>query len=132
MPPYSSPLREAQAAQTRQRILEAAIDVFGDAGYSGASLARIAKEAGVSLDSLKKHDVPNSKEYGTGGSDLQVVCIGPPKRFLRVVGEVARLLLVLAGCGTTNPAPQNRHIACRSRHALRSRCGSQDFRSRDE
>ena len=55
MPPYSSPLREAQAAQTRQRILEAAIDVFGDAGYSGASLARIAKEAGVSLETVKQN-----------------------------------------------------------------------------
>jgi AcrR family transcriptional regulator len=55
MPPYVSPLREAQAAQTRQRILDAAVQVFGTSGYSGASLAVIAKEAGVSLETVKQN-----------------------------------------------------------------------------
>lgn len=55
MTPYVSPLREAQAAQTRNRILDAAVRVFGDAGYSSASLARIAKEAGVSLETVKQN-----------------------------------------------------------------------------
>ncbi len=55
MTPYVSPLREAQAAQTRTRILDAAVLVFGEAGYSGASLARIAKEAGVSLETVKQN-----------------------------------------------------------------------------
>jgi len=51
---YVSPLREAQAAQTRQRILDAAVQVFSEAGFSGASLARIASEAGVSLETVKQ------------------------------------------------------------------------------
>ena len=55
MPPYVSPLREAQAAQTRRRILDASVSVFGEAGYSGASLARIATEAGVSLETVKQN-----------------------------------------------------------------------------
>lgn len=55
MTPYVSPLREAQAAQTRARILDAAIRVFGEAGYSGASLGRIANEAGVSLETVKQN-----------------------------------------------------------------------------
>ena len=55
MPPYVSPLREAQAAQTRLRILDAAGQVFGESGYSGASLAAIAKEAGVSLETIKQN-----------------------------------------------------------------------------
>ncbi|MCH6230456.1 TetR/AcrR family transcriptional regulator [Microbacterium sp. CFH 31415] len=55
MTPYVSPLREAQAAQTRARILDAAIRVFGQAGYSGASLGRIASEAGVSLETVKQN-----------------------------------------------------------------------------
>lgn len=55
MTPYVSPLREAQAAQTRLRILDAAVDVFGERGYSGTSLAQIAKEAGVSVETVKQN-----------------------------------------------------------------------------
>jgi len=55
MPPYVSPLREAQAAQTRRRILDAAVHVFGRSGYSGASLSAIAAEAGVSLETVKQN-----------------------------------------------------------------------------
>lgn len=52
---YVSPLREAQAAQTRLRILDAAVAVFGERGYSGASMAQIAKQAGVSAETVKQH-----------------------------------------------------------------------------
>lgn len=55
MPPYVSPLREAQAAQTRRRILEAAAAEFGRSGYSGTSLAAIAAAAGVSLETVKQN-----------------------------------------------------------------------------
>jgi AcrR family transcriptional regulator len=48
-------LREAQAADTRRRILDAAVLVFGEQGYSGASLARIASAAGVSVETVKQH-----------------------------------------------------------------------------
>ena len=54
-PPYVSPLREAQAAQTRLRVLEAAASVFGSSGYSGTSLPAIAAEAGVSLETVKQN-----------------------------------------------------------------------------
>lgn len=59
-PPYVSPLREAQAAQTRRRILDAAGKVFGESGYAGASLAAIAKEAGVSLETVKQNGPKSS------------------------------------------------------------------------
>lgn len=52
---YVSPLREAQAAQTRRRILDAAVVVFGESGYAGSSLAAIAKAAGVSLETVKQN-----------------------------------------------------------------------------
>jgi AcrR family transcriptional regulator len=56
MPPsYVSPLREAQAAQTRRRLLEAAADEFGSSGYSGTSLGTIAKAAGVSTETVKQN-----------------------------------------------------------------------------
>lgn len=54
-PPYVSPLREAQAAETRRRILEAAASVFSASGYTGTSLAQIAREAGVSVETVKQN-----------------------------------------------------------------------------
>lgn len=53
MPPYNSPLREAQAAHTRSRILEAAAELFSQYGYVGTSLAKIAQRAGVSVETVK-------------------------------------------------------------------------------
>lgn len=55
MTPYVSPLREAQAAETRRRILDAAVVTFSASGYAGASLAQIAREAGVSLETVKQN-----------------------------------------------------------------------------
>ncbi|HTN55368.1 MAG TPA: TetR family transcriptional regulator [Microbacterium sp.] len=51
---YVSPLREAQAAQTRERVLDAAVAIFRSSGYSGASLAQIARTAGVSVETVKQ------------------------------------------------------------------------------
>lgn len=54
MPRYSSPLREAQAAETRRRVLTAAASSFGELGYSRTSLAVIAERAGVSTETVKQ------------------------------------------------------------------------------
>ena len=51
--PYRSTLREEQAAQTRQRILDSAARSFAARGYTATSLADIAKGAGVSVESVK-------------------------------------------------------------------------------
>ncbi|GAA2248094.1 TetR/AcrR family transcriptional regulator [Herbiconiux moechotypicola] len=55
MPPrsYTSTLRAEQAANTRQRILDAAALCFTRGGYAGTSLADIATEAGVSVETVK-------------------------------------------------------------------------------
>jgi AcrR family transcriptional regulator len=49
---YRSPLREAQAAATRSRILDAALDEFTSGGYPGTSVAAIARAAGVSPETI--------------------------------------------------------------------------------
>ena len=49
---YRSPLREAQAAATRSRILEAALGEFGARGYPGTSIAAIARAAAVSPETV--------------------------------------------------------------------------------
>ncbi|HKE75511.1 MAG TPA: TetR/AcrR family transcriptional regulator [Acidimicrobiales bacterium] len=50
--PYSSPLRADQARLTRRRVVDAARDQFVAHGYTGATLARVARDAGVSLQTV--------------------------------------------------------------------------------
>lgn len=52
--PYRSQLRERQAAATRQRIVEAAAEVFGAEGYASATLTKIAQRAGVAIETVVK------------------------------------------------------------------------------
>jgi AcrR family transcriptional regulator len=51
--PYSSALRSEQAATTRRKVLETAGRLFAERGYHGTSLGAIAKEAGVSIDTVQ-------------------------------------------------------------------------------
>lgn len=52
---YASPLRAAQAAQTRQRILGAAGRCFATNGYSATTLPDIASAAEVSVETVQAH-----------------------------------------------------------------------------
>lgn len=52
--PYASPTRQARAAATRGRVLNAATDLFIANGYASTSTAAIAKSAGVSEASVFK------------------------------------------------------------------------------
>jgi AcrR family transcriptional regulator len=49
---YRSPLRQAQAEQTRQRILDAGLRLFAERGYPLTSVAQIAEAAGVSAETI--------------------------------------------------------------------------------
>jgi AcrR family transcriptional regulator len=49
---YDSRRRREQAAQTRQDILAAAGALFRERGYAGASMAQIAAEAGVVVETI--------------------------------------------------------------------------------
>jgi AcrR family transcriptional regulator len=53
--PYSSPLREAEAAATRARIVDAAGRLFVRDGYVSTSMKAIAHEAGVSVQTVNLH-----------------------------------------------------------------------------
>ena len=50
--PYSSPIREAEAAATRARIVDAAARLFIRDGYAATPMRAIADEAGVSVQSV--------------------------------------------------------------------------------
>ena len=49
---YDATSRRAQAALTRARVLEAAHRVFLARGYAGATIPRIASEAGVAVETI--------------------------------------------------------------------------------
>jgi AcrR family transcriptional regulator len=53
--PYRSELRQRQAAETRLRVVEAAVELFGRQGYRATTFAQLAKEAGVSVETVQKH-----------------------------------------------------------------------------
>lgn len=52
---YSSELREQQAAATRARVVQAAAELFAVRGYAATSLPQIAREAGVSTETVQSH-----------------------------------------------------------------------------
>lgn len=60
---YNSPVRREQAARTRQRILEAAADLFIEQGYGATSIRSIAEAAGVAPDTV----------YATFGSKARLL-----------------------------------------------------------
>jgi AcrR family transcriptional regulator len=49
---YNSSRRALQAAQTRDEVVRAAMVLFGQAGWAGTTLAAIAEEAGVSVETI--------------------------------------------------------------------------------
>jgi AcrR family transcriptional regulator len=51
---YNSSRRTLQAAQTREDVLRAGIKLFDERGYAGTTLAAIADEAGVSVETIYK------------------------------------------------------------------------------
>jgi AcrR family transcriptional regulator len=51
--PYNAPRRAAAAAQTREAIVAAALDVFERLGWSGATMRGIADQAGVSVKTVE-------------------------------------------------------------------------------
>ena len=50
---YRSELREQQAQATRQRVLEAAAELFAADGYARTTMAKIAAAAGVSAETVQ-------------------------------------------------------------------------------
>jgi AcrR family transcriptional regulator len=49
---YSNTRRAAQAAQTRAEVLAAATELFGARGWAGTTLANVAEQAGVAIETV--------------------------------------------------------------------------------
>ena len=52
---YRSDHRRRQAAETRRRVVEAALDLFGRRGFAATTFADVAGQAGVSVQTVQKH-----------------------------------------------------------------------------
>jgi AcrR family transcriptional regulator len=70
---YSSTLRAQQAAGTRAQVLAAAAELFEESGWSGTTVAAIAKRAGVAVETVysgfgsKKHVLRAVLDYAVVG-----------------------------------------------------------------
>ena len=49
---YRSPLRAAQARETRRRVIDSARALFVEKGYAATTIAAVARQAGVSADTV--------------------------------------------------------------------------------
>jgi AcrR family transcriptional regulator len=49
---YRSDRRDRQAAQTRRDVLQAAVRLFGARGWAGTTMAAVAEEAGVAVETV--------------------------------------------------------------------------------
>lgn len=123
---YDASRRRAQAAQTRSTILDVARREFLEQGYAATTVARIATEAGTSVETVYKAFGGKSGivralwERGLGGrgpvpaperSDLLSSTATDPVPVLRgwgmftteVAPEAAPILLLVRGAAATDP-----------------------------
>lgn len=85
--PYRSPLREAQAEATRQRILDAGLALFAERGYPATSVSQIAQAAGVSTETI----------YASVGSKRGIIDALLEQVSLQRVGEQAAAEMAARG-----------------------------------
>ena len=75
---YRSDRRERQAAQTRTDVLQAAVRLFGERGWAGTTMAAIAAEAGVAVETVysgfgsKKALLRQAVDVSVVGDDLPI------------------------------------------------------------
>lgn len=74
---YTMKRRAEQQADTRRRIVEAAVDLHGEIGPAGTSFSMIAERAGVQRHTLYAH-FPDERSLLLACSGLHFECNPPP------------------------------------------------------
>jgi AcrR family transcriptional regulator len=99
--PYRSDLRQRQAAETRLRVVEAAVTLFGRQGYRATTFAQLAQEAGVSVKTVQEHGPKSAllkaavelSSFGVEGeSDFFATDLGQALLQVRDPGELAAMV----------------------------------------
>lgn len=114
--------REEQAEQTRQRILETALRLFVERGFSGTSTRRIAKEAGVS-EGLIFHHFPRKRDLladlrkQRGGLSTRIIArMGAPDVSVTQIAEELAAGITELLCSRTQEARLFQVLIGESRH----------------
>lgn len=139
---YSSPLREAEAAATRKRIVEAASTLFVRDGYGATTLKAIADEAGVSVQTVhlngpKPALLMAAYEVAlTSGEGFQNLSDTEPMQSIGeeqdmsvfidryadfmtdALGRIAELVTTLRAAADTDPAVRDVYRAIEARRSL--------------
>lgn len=82
---YNSSRRALQAAQTRDDVLRAAVRLFATTGWAGTTLAAIADEAGVSVETIyngfgsKKGLLEAARDFSIVGDSAPVPFVERPE-----------------------------------------------------
>ena len=95
--PYSLKRRAAQQAETRQRIVEAAVALHGEVGPAATSFTRIAERAGVQRNTLYAH-FPDERSLLLACSELSLERdpLPDPTAWAAIAARDARLQAGLA------------------------------------
>jgi AcrR family transcriptional regulator len=107
--PYTSPLRAASTAATRERILEAAQHCFEQQGFSGTTMRAIAERAGASLESVNLAGTKRellmavlNRATAQGETDARLLDLPEPKALFTDPDPAMALAKVMAWVAASN------------------------------
>ena len=105
---YDASGRREQAARTQARVVETARDLFLEQGYGRTTVAEIAREAGVSVETIygafgsKAGLLHRAWDITVGGDDQDIVFHERPEVVaIRAERDLAKRLRLHAGLSTT-------------------------------
>jgi AcrR family transcriptional regulator len=106
---YTSPLRAASSAATRERILEAAQQCFEQQGFAGTTMRAIAEQAGASVESVNlagtKRDLlmaALSRATAKGETDARLLDLPEPKALFTDPDPAVALSNLMAWVAASN------------------------------
>ncbi len=133
----SRPLVERKQRQARQRIIEAAQELFQEHGFDGVSVGDIAERAEVGRTTFFRHFRDKQEVVFAREQELldlvaaagQAENTPPPRGVTEGVEQLGPVLLALCAQATADPAGYTRHFALIEQHPeLRDRdamkCGN--------
>ena len=137
---YHSPLREQRAAETREKILEAALKLLGEGAHK-LTIPAVAKEAGVSVPTVYRH-FGSKEELEEGLADYVREVVGFMNTFDGLDGLREQLTRTWAAAGGYPPGTLALMLATigrklgeedhEGRRAYMEGCLSEDLRELDE
>ena len=120
----SRPLVERKQRQARQRIIEAAQDLFQEHGFDGVSVGDIAERAEVGRTTFFRHFRDKQEVVFAREQELldAVAAAGqsddapPPRTVTEGVEQLSPVLLALCAQATVDPAGYTHHFALIEQH----------------